>query len=390
MDNFAFIIHPIDPKRDVSRKFPRLGKYLTVKQINFFSTFFPPLYISEITGIRSAATGAEIRGWFVACPYTPARMLELPEKTVYRKIVQTGKLAERLGARLLGLGAFTSVIGDAGLTIAKHLSIPVTTGDSYTVAVAVEAVREAARVMEIPLTTATAAVVGATGAIGSVAAELIARDVPRLWLIGRRTEALEAVRARIAARAPAEVRISTEMSALAEADLILTVTSAVDTVIEPEHLKAGAVVCDVARPRDVSAKVAAVRDDVLVIDGGMVAVPGEAVRFNFNFGFPPGLAYACMAETMALALEGRYESYTLGKHITVAQVEEIAQIAGKHGFKLGGFRSFERAVTPEQIERVKTRARPRSASAAKTTRSSRGPARAERGTGTGSAEEARR
>ena len=54
MDNFAFIIHPIDPKRDVSRKFPRLGKYLTVRQINFFSTFFPPLYISEITGMEGS------------------------------------------------------------------------------------------------------------------------------------------------------------------------------------------------------------------------------------------------------------------------------------------------------------------------------------------------
>ncbi len=361
MDNFAFIIHPIDPKRDVSRKFPLLGKYLTVKQINFFSTFFPPLYISEIHGIRSRATGKEIIGWFVACPYTPARMLELPEKTVYRKIVQTGKLAEGLGARLLGLGAFTSVVGDAGITIAKQLSIPVTTGDAYTVAVAVEAVREAARVMEIPLSSATAAVVGATGAIGSVAAELIARDVPRVWLIGRRTEALQAVQDRIAAHTPTEALISTEMSALAEADLILTVTSAVDTVIEPEHLKPGAVVCDVARPRDVSAKVAAVRDDVLVIDGGMVAVPGE-VNFNFNFGFPPGMAYACMAETMALALEGRYESYTLGKNITVKQVEEIAQIAAKHGFRLGGFRSFERAVTPEQIARVRAAARTRPAS----------------------------
>jgi predicted amino acid dehydrogenase len=94
---------------------------------------------------------------------------------------------------------------------------------------------------------------------------------------------------------------------------------------------------------------------VLVIDGGMVAVPGE-VEFNFDFGFPPGLAYACMAETMALALEGRYESYTLGKHITVEQVETIAHIAAKHGFRLGGFRSFERAVTPEQIERVKAQA----------------------------------
>jgi len=356
LDTFAFIIHPIDPKRDVSRKFPLLGKVLSVKQINFFSTFFPPVYISEIQGIRSAATGKEIRGWFVACPYTPARMLELPESTVYRKIIQTGKLAERLGAGLLGLGAFTSVVGDAGITIAKHLAIPVTTGDSYTVAVAVEAVREAARVMEIPLSGATAAVVGATGAIGAVAAELIARDVPKIWLIGRRTDALENVRARIAAQTPARVDISTRMAALAEADLILTVTSAVDTVIEPEHLKPGAVVCDVARPRDVSAQVAAQRDDVLVIDGGMVEVPGDA-NFNFNFGFPPRMAYACMAETMALALEGRYESYTLGKEITVAQVQTIAQIAAQHGFKLGGFRSFERAVTPEQIERVRAAAR---------------------------------
>lgn len=358
MDTFAFIIHPIDPKRDVSRKFPLLGKYLSAKQINFFSTFFPPVYISEITGIRSAATGNEIKGWFVACPYTPARMLELPEKTVYRKIIQTGLLTEKLGARLLGLGAFTSVVGDAGITIAKHLSIPVTTGDAYTVAVAVDAVREGARIMEIPLNTATAAVVGATGAIGSVAAELIARDVAKLWLIGRRSEALEQVRARIQANATAQVEISTAMKDIATADLILTVTSAVDTVIEPEHLKPGAVVCDVARPRDVSAQVAAKRDDVLVIDGGMVTVPGE-VDFHFNFGFPPRMAYACMAETMALALDGRYESYTLGKHITVEQVETIARIATKHGFRLGGFRSFERAVTPEQIDRVKLAAQMR-------------------------------
>jgi predicted amino acid dehydrogenase len=102
--------------------------------------------------------------------------------------------------------------------------------------------------------------------------------------------------------------------------------------------------------------VAAARDDVLVIDGGMVAVPGQ-VDFHFNFGFPPGMAFACMAETMALALEGRWESYTLGKDLSVAQVEEMARLAAKHGFKLGGFRSFERAVTPEQIERVRQAAR---------------------------------
>jgi predicted amino acid dehydrogenase len=354
MDTFAFIIHPIDPKRDVSRKFPLLGKYLSVRQINFFSTFFPPVYISQITGIRSAATGKEIKGWFVACPYTPQRMLELPEQTVYTKITQTGKMAEKLGAMVLGLGAFTSVVGDAGVTVSKRLSIPVTTGDSYTVAVAVDSVREAARQLGIPLAGSTAAVVGATGAIGAVASELMARDVAKLWLIGRpgRTAALEAVRDRICARSACDVRLATDLRGLPEADVVLAVTSSGGDLITPEHLKPGAVVCDVARPRDVSATVAAARPDVLVIDGGMVEVPGE-VDFHFNFGFPPRMAYACMAETMALALEGRWESYTLGKDLRVPQVEEIAGIAARHGFRLAGFRSFERPVTSGQIERVR-------------------------------------
>jgi len=356
MDTFAFIIHPIDPKRDVSRKFPFLGRVLNEKQIDFFSTFFPPVHISEIEGIRSASTGKEIKGWFIACPYTPRRMLELPERSVYRKIIQTGRLAEKLGAKMLGLGAFTSVIGDAGITVAKALDVPVTTGDSYTVIVAVEAIREAASLMDIPVGRASAAVVGATGAIGQVCADMLADSVERLYLIGRRQEALEELRNRLQVHAKAELVISTGMEVLADAQLILTVTSAVHDVIRPEHLQPGSVVCDVARPRDVSAMVAASRDDILVIDGGMVDVPGP-VDFHFNFGFPPGKVYACMAETIALALEGRFEDYTLGKHITRERVDEIGSMARKHGFRLSGFRSFEREVTPQQIEEVRRNAK---------------------------------
>ena len=356
MDAFAFIIHPIDPKRDVSRKYPLLGKYLTERQIDFFSTFFPPVYISEIEGVESQATGKQVKGWFIACPYTPKRMLELPVRTVYRKLIQTGELAEKLGAQILGLGAFTSVVGDAGLTVARELEIPVTTGDSYTVHIAVESIRKAAEVMGIQLSEATAAVVGATGSIGRVCAELLANDVAELYLIGRRTDALEELQASLQPQARARLRVSTSMDDLRHAQVILTVTSALHDVIQPEHLNPGSVVCDVARPRDVSAKVAAVRNDILVIDGGMVDVPGP-VNFHFNFGFPPGKSFACMAETIALTLEGRFEDYTVGKNITRAQVEEIAAIAGKHGFRLGGFRSFEREVTEEHINNVRQNAR---------------------------------
>lgn len=333
-----------------------LGKILTEGQIDFFSTFFPPVYISEIDGIISQSSGREVKGWFVACPYTPRRMLELPERAVYRKIIETGRFAEKLGAKILGLGAFTSVVGDAGLTVARALDVPVTTGDAYTVSIAVQAVREAAKVMDIPLQTATAAVVGATGSIGRVCAELLAEDVQRLMLVGRREDSLEELRASLQVRARSELVTSVSMNSLVEADLILTVTSAVHDVIQPADLRPGSVVCDVARPRDVSAMVAAARNDILIIDGGMVDVPGP-VDFHFNFGFPPGKAYACMAETIALALEGRFEDYTLGKNISRQRVEEITTIAGKHGFRLSGFRSFEREVTEEQIESIRKRAR---------------------------------
>lgn len=364
MDSFAFIIHPIDPKRDVSRKFPFLGKTLSESQIDFFSTFFPPVYISEIEGITSQATGKIIKGWLIACPYTPRRMLQLPEHTVYRKIIQTGRMAEKLGANILGLGAFTSVIGDAGVTIANALNVPVTTGDSLTVAMAVQAIREAARVMDIKMEDATVAIVGATGAIGRVCADLLAGEAAQTLLIARDEKKLEALRDRLKAKSRSGVLsvskgglvVSTKMEVLKDAQLILTVTSSIHDVIHPEHLQAGSVVCDVARPRDVSAIVAAARDDILVIDGGMVDVPGP-VDFHFDFGFPAGKAYACMAETIALALEGRFEDYTVGRDITLERVQEITAISEKHGFRMSGFRSFEREVTEEQIEAVRQNAR---------------------------------
>jgi len=356
MDSFAFIIHPIDPKRDVSRKFPFLGRVLTERQIDFFSTFFPPVYISEIEGITSQATGKVIKGWFIACPYTPRRMLQLPDRTVYRKIIQTGRMAEKLGANILGLGAFTSVVGDAGVTIANALDVPVTTGDSYTVAMAVQAIRDAAHAMEIKIEDATVAVVGATGAIGRVCAELIAGEAARTLLVARDEKKLEALRDRLGGHARSALVVSTKMDVLKDAQLILTVTSSIHDVIRPEHLQPGSVVCDVARPRDVSAMVAAVRDDILVIDGGMVDVPGP-VNFHFNFGFPDGKAYACMAETIALALEGRFEDYTVGKDITLERVKEITAISERHGFRMSGFRSFEREVTEDQIEAVRRNAR---------------------------------
>lgn len=333
VDNFAFVIHPLNPKQDVARKYPLLAKVLPTSLIHFFSRFWPPVYLSHVTGARSEATGKEIEGWLVACPFTARQMLQMSPPVVYKKIVQTGRMAERLGARILGLLAFTSVIGDGGVTIAQRLHIPVTTGRSLTVAVTVEALERAARNRGIQPESAVTAVVGATGTIGSACAEWLAPAVAELVLVGRQDARLTQVAARARAAGARRVRTSTRMEDIGEADLVLSATNTARPVIQPEHLKRGAVVCDVARPSDVSPRVARERNDVRIVEGGVLDVPGE-VDFGFSFGLPPGQAYACMAETMVLAMEGRYESYSLGKQVRMEQIREIAQLARKHGFRI--------------------------------------------------------
>jgi predicted amino acid dehydrogenase len=356
MNKFAFIIHPLSIQ-DVTKKYkmadkvpPRLVARLIKRK--------RPYVQSEITGVESK-TGAKAIGWFVVVPLLPWQILELDEDYVVDKIAKGCKVAEKRGAKIVGLGAFTALVGDNGRRIAEKSNIAVTTGNTYTIATAIEGTIKAAEIMGIELSKAKLAVVGATGSIGMVCAKMLAPKVSKTILIGRSEQRLRQSMEKIkAGLSHLDIQITTDVSDVSQADLVITVTSAVDVVIHPEHIKSGAVVCDVARPRDVSPRVAEARNDVLVIDGSVVEVPGN-VNFNLDFGLPPKMAEACIAETMILALDGRYEDFTLGKELSVDKVQEIDSLAKKHGFKLSGFRRFEKPISEQEITRIKENAEAR-------------------------------
>ena len=350
MEKFAFVIHPLSAKRDIARKYPFV-KFLPESLVEWGLRHKSPMLVSHITGVRSL-TGAEAEGWFVGCPLTPKLLAKLPLEEVYRKIIDTVKIAEDKGAKIIGLGAHTSVVGDGGITIAKNSKIAVTTGNSFTIATGIEGSIRAADMMGIDPANAAAAVVGAAGSIGWTCAQVLAKTCAAVTLVDLSQERLDQLAPQLSG-AKASISTSTDIeSGIRDADIVITVSSAVDEIVQPSFIKRGAVVCDIARPRDVAEAVTRARDDVLVIDGGVVEVPG-GVNFNFDFGFPPKTSYACMAETMILALEGRYENFSIGRDLSMEKVKEIAALADKHGFRLAGFRSFERQVTDEYIDRVK-------------------------------------
>jgi len=270
----------------------------------------------------------------------------------YRRINEAARLAERKGARIMGLGAFTSVVGDAGITVAHEADIAITSGNSLTVAMTLEAAKQAVKLMgATDLTQGKAMIVGATGSIASVCSRLIAQAIRNVVLVSIEPEKLLELKRIIEEEtAGAEVTIATKAGDLiSDCDLVITATSAFgQRVIDITKCKPGAVVCDVARPPDINPAEAALRPDVLVIESGEVIIPGD-VDFGYDIGLPPKTSYACLAETACLAMDGRFEDYTLGRNITMERVKEIYKIAQKHGFKLAGLRSFEKYVTEEDL-----------------------------------------
>ncbi|MBL8195999.1 MAG: hypothetical protein JNM06_19565 [Blastocatellia bacterium] len=363
---FAFVIHPL------SRRYLFKHPYLkwmenTPKQVQQLvettMAYSPPFIYSHVTGIKSPQ-GVEAEGWLIALGATPEEMMSRDPEFTYQRLEEASRMAEKLGAKMMGLGAFTKIVGDAGITVAKRSRIPITSGNSCTASATLWAANEACKKMGMKTdkkgraTGYKAMVVGATGAIGAVCSRLLALIFPEIVLVAPRGDKLLELKMTIEKDSPGtKVHVTTNANSFADQmDLIVTTTSARGKkVIDIMKVKPGAVICDCARPLDITEEDAVKRPDVLVIESGELEVPGP-VDFGGDIGLPPKTAYACLAETIILTLEGRYECFTLGRDINLAGVKEIYKMGLKHGFKLAAIRGHKGVITDQEIALVRAKA----------------------------------
>lgn len=352
INRFAFVIHPLSVSFIQSHKQFRWTKLLPKWIVEEAAAFLPAIYLSRMTGAVSPVTGQRVEGHLISLGATPRMMMHHNERFTYVRLNQAARIAERKGARIMGLGAFTSVVGDAGITVAHEADIAITSGNSLTVAATLEAAKLAVVKMGAKdLTRGKAMVVGATGSIGSVCSRLLAQAIHDVVLVSIEPEKLIDLKRTIEQETPgAHVTIATRThDTISECDLIVTATSAFgQRVIDISRCKAGAVICDVARPPDISKAEADLRPDVLIIESGEVLIPGD-INFGYDIGLPPKTSYACLAETCLLAMEGRFEDYTLGRNITMDKVKEIYRLFKKHQFQLAGLRSHGRNVSDDDV-----------------------------------------
>ena len=288
--------------------------------------------VDELSGLVSR-TGAAAEGRFYEIPLDAWEILDDPAAAV-DFMEQAVDAAQAWGARLVGLGSMTGVVGGHGTHLAERGPLAVTTGNSLTVFAALENLIHVCAEADLDLAGETVAVIGVPGSIAAAAAKMLAPMCGELLLVARSASS-RAVQ--LAAQLDCELLLEVD-EALARAGVVLSATSS-GNCIDQKRLLPGSVVIDVAVPTDVEGG-AALRDDVLIISGGLTRVPLTMPLSSKYLWFHQGMIPSCLAETMVLALDRRPECFSLGRQLDVDGIRAIGERAIAHGFDFSRLISF--------------------------------------------------
>lgn len=359
VERFSFVIHPLS--RSMLFKIPAIKPFETSpvgKTIEDMMKHSPGFFYGKIKGIKSDFNGKEVEGDLFALPMTPKVMMKQQPEKIYAALNQICVEAQKKGSKIIGLGAYTKIVGDAGITVNEHSPIPVTTGNSLSASATLWAASFGLEKMGLVKKNqdgkydGTVMVIGATGSIGKVCARILTNQWKRIVVSAPRPYKVLELIAELKKQNPHTEIIGTSNpdKYSGECDLIITSTSAQgEAVLDIMAVRPGCIICDVSRPFDISLDEAARRPDVLVIASGEVALPGKNVVMEKGIGLPGNIVYACLAETALLAMEGRHEAFSLSRELSYERVCEIDQLARKHGVRLAAVMGHTGEITEEEI-----------------------------------------
>jgi predicted amino acid dehydrogenase/ribosome-associated toxin RatA of RatAB toxin-antitoxin module len=356
VSGFAVIGHPYNLQHLIDF-FEAHEKGRAIQSPEFLSKVFELTPSFEADAIREfrSANGKTVNGSFIVCNIIPD-MLDMDIGKAVRKVVDACKLAERRGFGIVALGGFTSIAGERfGDDFLKMVSIPVTTGNTLTAALAVEQVKKAAQLMGLDLSQASVTILGGAGDIGSACARGLADQVREITVTSRTGKSFGWIKKEIAKAGKAKVRTSlNNREAVKNADIVIAAASAHKAIVDVSSLKPGAIVCDIGYPKNISYSPSD-RQDILVFSGGICEIPCE-FRNSFDHGLPNvKILYGCFSEAIVLALEERFERFSWGKgNITKEKMAEILGMAAKHGFRPAPFFWGERLLQDDEVKAIRS------------------------------------
>jgi fatty aldehyde-generating acyl-ACP reductase len=333
--DFAFLGHPRDVP-DVIRTYPHLDG-LSASEITARVNDIP---VHVLGPIHVSLGGRELRGELLSLPYI-ASDFRRNLRAVKESIFDALDYCAMREARIVGLGAFLPSVTDHGRSLIDRCAagMGITTGHSYTAYAIAEHIRRIESLRGAPQ---AVAIVGAAGSTGratincllsdGIYRRMIFVDVPSR--LGRLTEM----------SFDTSTRCTSDFLFLLEADIIICVTNATNSILQSEHLASDCIVIDDAYPPNISLCVARSRPDIKVLKC-LSQIPTLQCPFDFAL-FNPSLrfdkqdiVFTCLAETALLAASEHVGHFTIGDP-TSEQVSHISMLASTFGVNIAPFHSF--------------------------------------------------
>jgi len=299
--------------------------------------WIPPRAVCHVEA--GSNTGAKAHGIYVDS-FIPPDCLDAAH--VHENIARVrgaAAYAIQSGAKIVSLGGFSSILIEGDFDqLPERRDTVFTTGNTLTVGFIVQGVKKMCALEGRDLRRSTLLIVGATGDVGSGCARCLAPMVRRVLLCARNVVRLSWLATELQADG-VEVEIATDRQRFsAQADVVICAASLPSPSLLLGRIAPDAIVCDAGYPKNLSPS--AQMPDAKVFFGGLGQITGGlefAPDFNgiLNRHPFPDVVHGCLLEGMALALEGRFESFSQGRgFITQERVEEMEAIAARHGIYL--------------------------------------------------------
>jgi len=327
-----------------------------VPSMEFLSQLYhitPSFKLCDIKDFKSK-TGQTVDGCMVIATFIPD-MIDKDVWAVYSKVVKACRIAEKYGVGIVTLGGFTSIVSERiDHQISQEVDVPVTTGNSFTAAMAIDGVFKAAKLLDLDLSSANLTIIGGTGDIGSGCSRVLVNHVKQLTITGKTKANLDKIGGELSRKRKARVITTTDnQKAVGDADIVIATASASSAILDVSWFKPGAVICDVGYPKNIS-YAPITRDDILIFSGGL-AKPPTPIKFPIDVGLPSTeTLYGCFSESIILALEKKFECFSFGRgHITPEKINEIRNLGFKHGFYVSDFYWGDKLIDETIVSNIK-------------------------------------
>jgi acetylornithine/succinyldiaminopimelate/putrescine aminotransferase/predicted amino acid dehydrogenase len=285
-------------------------------------------------------TGAAVRCYAILLPHTSRQMKQwLDDRDFLRvrdSIDKAIRMARGLGCDVVTLGQYTSILTRNATTL-RLADMGLTTGNTYTIALALDALKRAQVERNVNPASATLAIVGALGNIGETCAEILAPGYARTVLVGSPKPGARRRLSELQRRLP-RAEIATDPAAVWQAAVVLAAANAPEPFLSAGHFARGAILCDLSVPAAVRPDVRALRSDMLVIHGGLARLPFGEDHGIVGFPLPAGHVYGCMGEALLLGLEGVRDATFTGA-LLAENVVRLKKMAERHGLALAEYKT---------------------------------------------------